>query len=803
MNRKRLLVLMVLSLSIAVFTTCKKEIDYVKIKETEVEPTADSVRFSGSYFSNRKVDEIWVKMGREESLNDARPHSMKLSNDSVFIGTVEVEPSTDYYYCYAVVIGTKDTLFTETNNFKSKDKDAVPTVTTNEVKDVTQTTATCGGIVTFSGGINFSVTARGVCWSTSENPTIGDSITTDGTGTGLFTSNITGLDPNTTYYVRAYVINSADSTGYGEQRKFTTITDPSPTAPEVTTSQVKDITQTTATCGGIVTSSGGINVSVTARGVCWSTSENPTIGDSITTDGTGMGLFTSNITGLDPNTTYYVRAYVTNSADSTGYGEQREFTTTTGSSPTTPNVTTNPVSESDVGPTTAMCSGTITNDGGGTILEYGVSYSTTTNFQGEDGIQVSSSNLNNNRFTVDLSNLQPGTTYYMRAYAENEAGKGYGEIELFETKSIEVLKPEVTTNPVSEGDVSSTIAICSGTITNYGGGTISGYGISYSTTPNFQSAEGIHVPSSDLNNNSFTVEIDNLQPGTTYFVQAYATNSAGTNYGNEINFTTKVIVITDTVKLVNQTTATGVGNVNNYGDSGVTERGICWSTSHNPTTDDSHASNGTGIGSYSVEMTSLTPNTTYYVRAYATNSGGTAYGNEKSFTTLGHAWVDLDLPNGTLWATCNVGADNPEDYGDYFAWGEIEPNPPYTNENYTYSDNPVTLPSDHDAATANWGDGWRMPTLAEFQELLDNTTVTWTQQNGVNGWLFTASNGNSLFLPAAGWRDEIYWSWSSSLKTDDPNFAYALRFNSKDIEVYHNRRFRGITVRPVRSSRKK
>ena len=195
-----------------------------------------------------------------------------------------------------------------------------------------------------------------------------------------------------------------------------------------------------------------------------------------------------------------------------------------------------------------------------------------------------------------------------------------------------------------------------------------------------------------------------------------------------------------------------------------------------------------------------------------------------------HAYVDLGLPSGLLWATCNVGANAPEEYGDYFAWGETTPKDTYDWSNYQYcmgtnntltkycnrsnwgyngfTDNLTTLEPSDDAATANWGDGWRMPTKAEFQELYNNTTVIWTQQNGVNGRLFTAANGNSLFLPAAGYRYDssldsagsrgIYWS--SSLYSS-PNRAWDFYFSSGNYDVYDNGRVCGYTVRPVRSAR--
>ena len=203
---------------------------------------------------------------------------------------------------------------------------------------------------------------------------------------------------------------------------------------------------------------------------------------------------------------------------------------------------------------------------------------------------------------------------------------------------------------------------------------------------------------------------------------------------------------------------------------------------------------------------------------------------------LTHEYVDLGLPSGLLWATCNVGADNPEDYGDYFAWGETQPKSTYnwstyqysnggfynnwggfmpyltkycTDSNYGYNgfiDNLTTLLPEDDAATANWGGDWRMPTKEEWQELYQNTTHTWTTQNGVNGRLFTAANGNSLFLPAAGdrWVGGLYnagsggYYWSSSLITDSPSNAWGLYFDSGDTDV-RNSYYRGygFSVRPV------
>ena len=170
----------------------------------------------------------------------------------------------------------------------------------------------------------------------------------------------------------------------------------------------------------------------------------------------------------------------------------------------------------------------------------------------------------------------------------------------------------------------------------------------------------------------------------------------------------------------------------------------------------------------------------------------------------GHEYVDLGL--SVKWATCNVGANKPEDYGDYFAWGETKPKNNYSNSNYSYSYNYTTLPLSADAARANWGGSWRMPTRAEQDELLEQCTWTWTTQNGVNGYKVTSNkNGNSIFLPAAGYRygSSLYNAgsygsiWSSSLSTYRTGDACCLYFNSSNVSWHYDYRYFGPSVRPV------
>jgi hypothetical protein len=190
-----------------------------------------------------------------------------------------------------------------------------PSVTTTAASSITTTTATAGGNVTSDGGD--AVTSRGTCYSTSANPT--SPCTSDGTGTGAFTSSLTGLTASTTYHIRAFATNGI-GTSYGSDLTFTT--SGVPTAPTVTTTAASSITDTTAATGGNVTTDGG--ASVTSRGVCYSTSSNPT--SPCTSNGTGTGVFSSSLSGLTASTLYHIRAFATNSVG-TSYGSDLTFTT--------------------------------------------------------------------------------------------------------------------------------------------------------------------------------------------------------------------------------------------------------------------------------------------------------------------------------------------------------------------------------------------------------------------------------------------------------------------------------------------
>ncbi len=594
--------------------------------------------------------------------------------------------------------------------------ESTPTVTTGSVTDITTTTAKASGEVTDEG--SSSVTERGVCWSTSQNPTTSDSHASSGSGTGSFTVDLSDLTPNTTYYVRAYATNS-EGTSYGDNVSFTTKKD----LPTVTTGSVTNITTTTATASGEVTDEG--SSSVTERGICWSTSQNPTTSDSHSSSGSGTGTFSVNLSSLSPNTTYYVRAYAKNSTG-TAYGDNVSFTTESESPPT---VKTGSVTS--ITGNSAKASGEVTDEGSASVTERGICWSTSQNPTTSDS--HASSGTGTGTYTVDLTDLESNTTYYVRAYATNSVGTSYGDNVSFKT-----LCGLVTSFPFTEDFEDGSLPDCwtnehvTGTQDwdykdgGYKGHPANAHGGDYnalfyhgstsanvtklvtppmdlsgasSATLKFWHVQAKWDPDQDelrvyyktsasgdwtlleeytSNITSWTertIELPNLSGE--YYVAFEATGKYGYGVGIDDVEVTMVAnngapkVTTGSVTSITSSSATAAGNVTDAGDASVTERGVCWGTSKNPTTSDSHASNGSGTGSYTVNLTNLNANTTYYVRAYATNSKGTSYGANVSFKTLcgvvssfpfTEGFEDGELPD--CWANEYVTGTQDWDYKD-------------------------------------------------------------------------------------------------------------------------------------------
>lgn len=616
-----------------------------------------------------------------------------------------------------------------------------PSVATDAVSDVTVTSAKAGGKILDDGGAE--VTARGVVWSKETSPTTSDNMTSDGTGTGEFTSQINGLSEGTTYYLRAYATNS-EGTAYGNETTFATA---ETTTPSLTTVEVTGVTLTSATTGGNITSDG--LAEVTARGVCWGTSPNPTIDGNKTTDGKGTGIFTSNITGLTEGTVYYIRAYATNSKG-TAYGNEITFSTT---SKSTPSLTT--LEATEITFTSAKTGGNVTSDGLSEVTARGVCWGISANPTIAGNKTTNGSGLGT--FTSNITGLSEGITYHVRAYATNSKGTAYGNEVTFTTLAMTI--PSVTTLAATE--ISFTSAKTGGNVTSDGLSTVTARGVCWSTTP------GPTIAGNKTTNGTgvgtFASTLTGLTDGTTYYVRAYATNSKGTAYGNEITFsTTAATSATLTTAALTALTLTGVtsgGNITNDGGAAVTARGVVYGTTPGPTVTGTKTTNGSGTGTYVSNVTGLTPGTVYYLRAYATNSKGTVYGNELTFVTpiadvdgnvyktvvIGNQiWMAENLkttrfnnnaaiPNVTdslQWMTLTTPAycwyrnrESNKQYGALYTW-------------YTISGGNLCP------------QGWHVPTNAEYQTM---EVAIGVPADSVNNWGWRGNGAGTKLKDATAW----------------------------------------------------
>jgi len=403
------------------------------------------------------------------------------------------------------------------------------TLTTTVASAITGISASSGGNITNDGGS--PIFMRGVCWNTITGPTIANNKTSDGSGTGIFTSSITGLLPVTTYFVRAYAINSS-VVSYGNEITFTT-TGVLPTLAATTAATL--ITATTATSGGNVTATGGSPI--IERGICYAITANPTTANTKVIDAApGLGVFVSNLTGLTPGTLYYVRSYATNSTG-TAYGTQISFSTLM----LAPTVVT--TAATAITSTSAVTGGSYTLNGvGGNLWNYGVAYALTPGSLTPTYVQSGTLPVPS-PWTTNLTGLLGSTTYYIRAYIQgywNGAGAyDYGN-ELSFTTPAPTAPVIASTNAIT--NITTTSAVSGGVITSDGGAPITAKGVCYGTTAS-PTIAGLHT-SDGTGSANFISSITGLTPSTTYFVRAYATNSVGTSYGPvSVSFTTCTIPI--------------------------------------------------------------------------------------------------------------------------------------------------------------------------------------------------------------------------------------------------------------------
>ena len=388
--------------------------------------------------SNNSSAELGTTVSIAVSANDPDGSitSVKISIDGTNTATLNTSPYTFDWNTTGVATGSHTIKATATDDRGATANSEIsititadaPTVTTAEVTDITGNTASSGGNVTDDGGVD--VTARGVVWGESNGPTVESNVgkTEDGTGTGAFTSSLTGLTAGTTYYLKAYATNS-QGTAYGEEKSFMTAGLPT----VVTESTISEISSSSATGSGEVTDDGGS--AVTARGLVWSkTNYQVTLDDAegFSTEGDGVGTFNSTISTLTRFTDYWIRAYATNGAG-TAYGDAVQFKTL----PDLPTVVTGSITILDA--LVARGGGEVTDDGGDPYFGTGLVWASYQNPEYGDGNNEGYFLSITNPFDTLITGLESETTYYVRAWAQNAAGTVvYGEQKSFTTGTISV-----------------------------------------------------------------------------------------------------------------------------------------------------------------------------------------------------------------------------------------------------------------------------------------------------------------------------------------------------------------------------
>ena len=586
------------------------------------------------------------------------------------------------------------------------------------------------------------------------------------------------------------------------------------------------------------TSTGGNTI--TQHGHCWSTETEPTIEDNHTSLGKleKPKTFQSQIEELSSNTAYFIRSYFTYQ-NGTVYGNQETITTLKTGKPViiTSDVT-------DITLISAVCGGTVLSDSGLFVTARGVCWDTINEFNIDDCLNKTINGDSLGAFTSNITELTDGKDYFVKAYATNEKGTGYGDIKTFSTIPLSV--PEVQTSNIS--DITTISAVSGGDVLSNGNGNVTARGICWSISENVSIENYDGITENGTGTGSFISNLTDLADGTIYYVVAYAINEKGTGYGEVRSFNTLELtlpsVTTSNVTNITINSAQCGGNVINDGNGTVSARGVCWNTTGNPSLEncDNYTIDGIGLGNYISNITGLEKNTTYYIVAYATNEKGTGYGNVKSFTTENfvcgetifyggqtyntilisdQCWMkenlnigtkingaDEQTDNGIIEKYCyDDDVNNCNEYGGLYQWDEMMQ---YTTQQGTQGICPYGwhLPTDEEWKTLEgavdsqygvgdpiWDEiGWRG---FDACKKLKSTTGWYQNGNGTNNYDFSAfpggyRNSNGYFTNI----EEQAYFWSS---TENNNFAWCrgLYYLYDESYRYSYYKSHGLSVRCV------
>lgn len=474
----------------------------------------------------------------------------------------------------------------------------------------------------------------GICFATKENPTTSDTkvaVGTTATAPLDIVANLTGLTAGTGYFVRGYAVYDG-GTVYSDPAQFTT---DNLKGPEVATGDATDLTTTALSITGKLTSLGTSDVTQYGH-VLSATNQTPTTADTKTELGTANAVpkdFKSVFTSLKANTTYYVRAYAQNTTG-IGYSDVKTVKTTNEAVPVVVTQGSDQLTYNSV-----RVLGTVSNAGTQAVTQFGHCWSTdnqnptTSNAKSEFGATATPKD-----YATTMSGLSANTTYYVRAYATSGAGTGYGDVKTI--KTLNAVAPTASTENVT--NITYTEATVGMNILSVGTNSSIQAGVCWSSSNQNPTTADAKTTIGANATQFFSNYIPNLTPNTIYYVRAYATSPDGTGYGNVKTFTTlNGAVPTVETQLASSPglyDANFTGRMLTNNTPYVSQYGHVWSSSNqSPTTNDAKTQLGSTTRTqfdYISPMPNLTPGTTYYVRAYATNAIGTGYGAIKTVSTF-------------------------------------------------------------------------------------------------------------------------------------------------------------------------
>ena len=537
-----------------------------------------------------------------ESMAEYTEHPVTDGTTDFSISFSDLNPGTTYYYSAYASSG----ITLAQGEVKSFTTPASNAPIFAEISLLEKNEFGCKVSASFVDEGGSAISLSGFCWTKrgEGEPTTDSTVQNAHVEGGSISATITGLEPGSEYQLRAYAVNS-DGVGYSE---ILVVRTNEATLPVLSSIIEKESHDFSVTVEAGITDAGSYEV--TQAGFCWSTTNpTPTIEDE-KKELEGSTL-TMTLDELEPSTTYYIRAYATNEAG-TSYSEVFAFTTADAKAPTLSEITQTASSYFSV-----SVQAEVTDEGTSEVTASGFCWSTINELPTTEDNKKELTGLT---LATTLDNLEPSTTYYIRAYATSEVGTSYSEVFTFTTADAKAPTLSAITQTASSYFSVSVEA----SITDAGTSSVTKSGFCWSTTN--------EIPTTGDNTKEITgpamsMTLDELEPGTTYYIRAYATNSFGTSYSEVFTFTTadaKAPILSAITKTASTDFSVSIkSEVTDGGTSEVTQSGFCWSTTNQtPTTGDTKKElEGSAL---ETTLENLTPNTTYYIRAYATNRFGTS-----------------------------------------------------------------------------------------------------------------------------------------------------------------------------------